>query len=317
MGPPQPTFFLVGSSKAGTSALVRILRQHPGVFISEPNEPNHFATDLATATSGAFRPITRADYLDLFSGARPGQVCGEASGAYLASRDAAANIARFDPTAKVLAILREPVSFLRSYHQQLRRNPRSEGERVRTLERAMALDPVRRRGERLPRGCEVPDLLLYGPRIRYTEQLERFEAHFPESQRLWLVYDDLRADDVGTARRVLDFLGLDADVDLRAEDVNVGGRIRSRSLGHAVHSVSTGGGGVASRQVGRLLKLALPTTVRRRWLRTVNHRVVLGPGRRLDPAFEARLRASVRPEVERLSRHLDRDLVALWGYGDG
>jgi hypothetical protein len=240
----------------------------------------------------------------------------DASGSYLLSTEAAANIARFAPEARIVAIVREPVAFLRSYHLQLLRNPRSEGERVRSLERAMALEDERRRGRHLPRGCEVPELLWYRERVRYRDQLARFEDHFPPDQRLWLVYDDFATDNEGVARQVLRFLGLDDHAALHPARVNVGGRVRSRAGQRLVHDVTTGRGGMVTRTAGRLLKATLPPERRRRLARSVNRRVLFGPPPELRPEFVRDLRERLRPEVVALSEHLDRDLVSRWGYAD-
>ncbi len=155
--------------------------------------------------------------------------CGEASAAYLYSEDAAERIRKFDPGARIIMIFREPASFLHSYHLQLLKNSPSEGESVRDLRTAMRLEPARREGRRLPNGCLVPELLYYSERIRYEEHLDRFAALFPAEQILPLVYDDFRADNRATVRRVFEFLSVDPDFEPRLEDHNTGGlALRSR-----------------------------------------------------------------------------------------
>ena len=61
--------------------------------------------------------------------------------------------ARSSPGAKIIAILREPASFLRSFHLQM---VSSGVESERDLAKALALEPERRRGRRIPRGCLPP-----------------------------------------------------------------------------------------------------------------------------------------------------------------
>jgi hypothetical protein len=90
---PRPSFFIVGHSKSGTTALARFLDQHPALHMSRPKEPNYFCPEFCRADAAAGRPAgapqtafvrrTEAEYLALFDGARPGQRCGEASAAYL------------------------------------------------------------------------------------------------------------------------------------------------------------------------------------------------------------------------------------------
>ena len=40
---PTPTFLVVGTARAGTTAVVEGLRTHPQVFVTQPKEPHYFA----------------------------------------------------------------------------------------------------------------------------------------------------------------------------------------------------------------------------------------------------------------------------------
>ena len=112
-----PDFFIVGQPKSGTTALYEALRAHPQLYMPDLKEPVFLASDLL---AGLRRPTVRArpqnleEYLALFVDATPGQRIGEASSLYLWSRAAAANIAQLAPQARIIAILREPASLLRS-----------------------------------------------------------------------------------------------------------------------------------------------------------------------------------------------------------
>jgi len=104
---------MVGNSKSGTSAIYFALQQHPDIFMCTPKEPNHFATDLcAGVTEGTFVQMSEVEYLALFHDDAGSAVSGDASACYLYSKDAAKKIYGFNPEAKILIILREPVAFL-------------------------------------------------------------------------------------------------------------------------------------------------------------------------------------------------------------
>jgi len=112
-----PDFYIVGNSKSGTTALYEMLGRHPRIYMPELKEPTYFATDLRPRLQQPVpEPQTLADYLALFAPARADQRVGEASSLYLFSHDAAAAIAAAQPTARIVAILREPASFLYSLH---------------------------------------------------------------------------------------------------------------------------------------------------------------------------------------------------------
>ncbi len=115
-----PDFFIVGHPKSGTTALYQMLRAHPQIFMPSVKEPRFLAHDLrAFAPSTPNQPDTLADYLALFAPAGAEQLVGEASSSYLRSREAASAIAELSPGARIIAIFREPASFVRSQHLQL------------------------------------------------------------------------------------------------------------------------------------------------------------------------------------------------------
>src|SRR5438876_10601316 len=115
----KPYFFIVGHAKSGTTALYEMLRDHPQIYTPELKEPWFFATDMRVRfqpSIGGRPPQTLEEYLRLFREAKPGQRIGEASSSYLWSRTAASGIAQLSPDARIIAILREPASFLYSLH---------------------------------------------------------------------------------------------------------------------------------------------------------------------------------------------------------
>ena len=197
-----PDFFIVGHAKSGTTALYEMLRSHPQIFMPDFKEPWFFATDMRPRfmppRAGPL-PQTLEEYMTLFADARPDQRAGEASASYLWSRTAAAQIAEVQPAARIIAILREPASFLRSLHMQFLQ---SHVEAKRDLRTALELEGERREGRRIPRGSHRPQLLLYSEHVRYVEQLRRYHDLFPRSQVLVLIYDDFRNDNEIAVRSV-------------------------------------------------------------------------------------------------------------------
>jgi hypothetical protein len=311
-----PDFFIVGHAKTGTTALYEMLRRHPQVFMPDLKEPLYFATDLRMRfqrpSAGAL-PTELDDYLSLFDDAAPGQVVGEASSSYLWSHDAARLISELQPKAKIIAILREPASFLRSLHLQLLQN---HIESEKDLRKALALEPARREGKRIPRRSTRPQALFYSERVKYVEQLRRYEELFPAEQLLVLIYDDFRRQNEETVRRVLRFLDVDDTVEIQTGDANPTVRMRSQQLDELVHRFSVGRGPF-SRSVKRAVKALVPARLRRDALRTAQQKVVLAPAEPLDERLTAELKDRYRHEVVALGGHLGRDLVSEWGYDDG
>jgi hypothetical protein len=308
-----PDFFIVGHAKSGTTALYEMLRDHPEIYMPDMKEPWFFATDMRPRfpppRSGP-APETLAEYLALFSDALADQRAGEASSSYLWSHTAAAGIADVVPQARIIAILREPASFLRSLHLQLLQT-HVEGER--DLRRAIALEGDRREGRHVPRRSHRPQLLQYADHVRYAEQLRRYEKRFPAEQILVLIYDDFRADNDGTVRRVLRFLDVEDSVPVTVLDSNPSVLVRSQGLDDLMHAVSTGRN-PAARVAKTALKAVAPRDVRRRTMRLMRWSLVQSEPRPVDEGLMRELRLRFRGEVEAVSEHLGRDLVALWGY---
>jgi hypothetical protein len=308
-----PDFFILGHPKCGTTALYEMLRRHPQIFMPALKEPAYFATDLRSRfqrkASGQL-PVTLERYLALFDAAAPTELVGEASSGYLVSTTAARSIAELQPGARLIAILREPASFLRSLHLQLLQN---HIESERSLRRALALEPARRQGRRIPRRSPRPQALLYSERVRYVEQLRRYRAVFAQEQLLVLIYDDFRAANAATVGRVLRFLEVDPMVPVEPSEVNPTVRMRSQRLDELVHTLTVGGSPLA-RAVRAPVKALAPRRLRHAALHGVRRRFVVGAPPPPDEGLMLELRRRFEPEVVALSEYLDRDLVSLWGY---
>ncbi len=312
-----PDFFIAGHPKCGTTALYLALRSHPQVYMSAVKEPQYFSGEIraeAARRPASRLPQTLEDYLALFAPAGRDQLAGEASPSYLRSSTAAAEIAALNPAARIIAIFREPAGFLRSLHLQY---VQTMIEPERDLERALELEDARREGRNLPGGTHWRQTLLYSEHVRYVEQLRRYQAVFPPEQMLVLIYDDFRADNEATVRRVQRFLGIDDTLPVHTIEANPSIAVRSGALHNVVRSLQLaedGPLGAAKRLANTVLprnrRRALFAPVRRR----VNRRVRFARPDPLDEALTAQLRERFRGEVLALAEYLDRDLLSLWGY---
>jgi hypothetical protein len=334
-GAPQgrvPDFFIVGHPKCGTTALYEMLRRHPQIHMPT-KEPRFFAMQQSASLMGGgepsrsagapparstrhpwgWRPRTLDGYIALFGGAQPGQLIGEASPEYLGSTFAARRIAAVRPDARIIAILREPASFLRSVHLQ---SVRGYNEPEKDLRKALALVEERRRGHSMPRFSRGGADLLYSDQVRYVEQLRRYHAVFPREQVLVLIYEDFRRDNEATVRRVLSFLQVDDTGPIDKAETRPSRDLRFRSLHILVNLRRTALRNLAmastlSDAADALTPRRLRGTLRSRW-RRVAYREPAPP----DEKLMRELRRRFKPEVQALSEYLQRDLVELWGYDE-
>ncbi len=309
-----PDFFVAGHTKCGTTAMYAMLRRHPQIHMSPVKEPRWFASDLRYASPparGNRLPQSYEEYLELFAGAQPGQLAGEASPMYLWSREAAANIAAVAPRARIVAILREPASFLYSLHNHWVLH---HVEAERDFRRAISLEQARREGKQVPSPSYWPQALLYSDHVRYVEQLRRYEAVLGRERILVLVYDDYRRDNEAAVRRVLRFLEVDDQAPVHVMETNTTNkRLRARRLDAVGRKLYTGTGPFARVTRGSL-KALMSERVRTEVLPAMRRRMVYTEVQRPDERFMLELRRRFKGEVVALSEHLDRDLVGLWGY---
>jgi hypothetical protein len=317
-GPKRvPDFFIIGHPKSGTTALWDMLKGHPQIYTPANKEPYFFADELhppaATPRSFGWTPDTLDQYLTLFEPAQAEQRTGEASAPYLWSRTAAQRIAEVQPEARIIAILREPSSFLYSLHLQFVQiyiEPETD------MRKALALEDARRAGKQLPEHAFWgPQGTLYSDYVRYVEQLRRYHAQFPPEQMLVLVYDDYRQDNEATVRKVQRFLGVDDTHPLNIKESNPTVRVRSQRLHSLVHAFASGDGPLP-RAVQSAAKTLAPRAISRQRAIDIRNRILFTAPSAPDQQLMLDLRRRYKPEVVALSEHLGRDLVTLWGYDD-
>src|SRR3990167_9603139 len=102
----KPNFFILGAPRCGTTSLSTYLREHPNVFFSFPKEVNFFSSDIYSSTLCS----DISSYLKLFSNSEEIHLAvGEGSVFYLASNCAVPSILQFNPQAKFIVMVRNPV----------------------------------------------------------------------------------------------------------------------------------------------------------------------------------------------------------------
>ena len=98
-------FFVVGAQRSGTTYLHRVLDEHPGIVMAQPvwPEPKFFSDGEQFARGIGWYDAT------YFHGADATLVWGDKSVGYLESENAATRIAATVPSARIVAVLRNPV----------------------------------------------------------------------------------------------------------------------------------------------------------------------------------------------------------------
>lgn len=200
------SLFIVGAPRTGTTSLAKALAAHPQICFSKPKETHFFLGRHADAGPDEVRERFERAYFRTLQPEH--RVIAEGSVSYLYDRRAIERILRFDPDARLVVGLRNPLDLLPSYHARLLY---TMDEDVADFARAWALQDRRRRGEAIPARCREPRLLLYGEVGRLGRHLRRLIEVTGRERCFPILFDDFGADPLGMYRRLLAFAGLPDD----------------------------------------------------------------------------------------------------------
>ena len=292
--PRRPNFFIVGAPKCGTTSMNDSLAQHPDIFMSPMKEPYFFGSDLDIGA--AWRVTDERKYLKLFEDARDEKRVGEASVWYLYSKMAAEEIHRFEPEAKIVVMIRDPVDVVRSLHWQ---QVTAGNEPMTDLGEALSAEPDRAEGRRLPARCVMPSGLLYRRIADFAPQIERMFGVFGRESVHVVLFDDLKRDTLGTYRKLLGFLNVDPSFEPGLARQNEARRLRNAPVRQMLRRHAW-----LSKSLNRL-PLGLRGLIGNQLSRVYGEQQ---PDARIEPSLHARLCEELRPGVDRLEELLGVDL---------
>ena len=294
-----PNCLIIGAAKAGTTSLFRYMQQHPDIYMHPRKQLNFFAASDPKFNGPAPRDLslrdttTLPDYCAQFAAACGQKIVGEASNSYLYSPQAASRIRATVPGVKLIAILRHPVERAYSRFLQLVRSGR---ETASDFEEALALE------EQRVRDNWWPDFHYLRMGL-YCEQLQRYFDLFPrESIRVFL-FDELKRDPAGLAKRAFEFLEVDSSF---TPDTTIvysnSGLPQNRPLHVVLQSL---------RKARPLAEVVMPLALRKRVVRLAAelHNKNLGKPQ-LPPTVMRRFTAHYRDDILRLQDLIGQDLSA-------
>ncbi len=299
----KPSFFIVGAPKSGTTALYEQLRQHRGIYMPR-KEVYFFGKDLTYRES---RP-SKDYYHRLFEDAGADQLAGEASVWYLLSTSAAQEIHEYDPNARIIIMLRDPIEMVHSLHFEQFTNG---NENIENFEEALEAEGERAEGERIPPLIGSPyEGLQYRKVGRYTEQVRRYFEQFGQEQVRVIRFEDFIAKPKEEHKRTLSFLGLEPQKLPSFERINAPRKIRSRWFRDLIKKRSP--------WMIRSSKFLLPSRKLRQKVLEKLEKANQKPTERppMHEETRAKLREQFRSDVQKLSRLLGENMEAFW-WGKG
>jgi len=299
-----PDFFLVGAPRCGTTALSRYLSRNPQICFSRPKEPHYFAkTDYIPDADEL-----RRDYLDrCFSHCTQAhKALGEGSVSYLYGPGVIERILHFNPQAKFIVQVRNPLKMLPSYHLRMQFLLQEDQA---DFAAAWGLQDARMRGESLPKRCLDPRLLNYTEVAKFGAQIERLFKLAGREQTHVIVFEDFANDTAGVYKQTLEFLGVDDDGQTEFERRFESQMYRYRWLQNLLFVPATSNGKIADTLQQRFRKYNPDGTKKMSFIKrlTKMNKVPKSP-EPLTPQLAETLRETLRADVQHLSRLLDRDL---------
>jgi hypothetical protein len=199
-----PGAVIIGAQKAGTTQLFSCLIRHPRCFGSAAKELQYFSKrrDRPLSWYRSRFPLARTV-------ARVGGLCFEATPSYLPSPPALRMMSEVLPDAKLIVLLRDPVSRAFSHYQHYKTRQLETREFREIVEEAIARPMVApTRGAALRADAEP--MLDYVARGYYALQIELLLTLYPREQVLVIDSADLFDDTNAVCQRVFAFFGMES-----------------------------------------------------------------------------------------------------------
>ena len=200
-------FFIVGAPKSGTTSLYHYLSEHPQVEMSSQKEPDYFS-DKAIHEQGMYYAKNRVDTLDKYESLfvqKESVVYGEASVSYLFYENVAEDIKKYNPNAKIIIMLRNPIERAFSHYlMDYRLGLISD-----SFENVLAKISKHKNAH-----------LFYQQYIevsKYAKQIQRYLVFFEKDNILFIDYEDFKINVSKTVDQVYNFLHISTEF---AADIN-------------------------------------------------------------------------------------------------
>tara|TARA_B110000090_G_scaffold14173_1_gene14158 strand:- start:17 stop:883 length:867 start_codon:yes stop_codon:yes gene_type:complete len=194
-------FFIVGAPKSGTTSLYHYLSEHPQVEMSSQKEPDYFS-DKAIHEQGMYYAKNRVDTLDKYESLfvqKESVVYGEASVSYLFYENVAEDIKKYNPNAKIIIMLRDPIERAFSHYlMDYRLGLISD-----SFENVLAKISKHKNAH-----------LFYQQYIevsKYAKQIQRYLDFFKKENILFIDYEDFKKNVSKTVDQVYNFLNISTE----------------------------------------------------------------------------------------------------------
>jgi len=302
-----PNFLIIGAPKCGTSSIYEWLRETGGIFLPDNKEPSFFLDHYG---------YTNWDgYMSIFAPASDFPLRGEASAGYLAAPEAPARIHETLPNAKLIILLRNPVS--RAFSGWLWMV--MEGyEPLGSFADAIAAEAQRASDPNFK--FKAPEYFMDYPYFTvglYAEQIERYFALFPKEQIKIFLFDDLVNEPKRIYEETCAFLEVKPSTHVNLTARNVSSLPRSAMLQYFLRRVNQSTMFVEPDWLPHAMNRGTAFKIRPRWIadraddlsrRLMDWNLAQGSKPARDDKVDKQLREKYRVPNEKLAALIGRDL---------
>ena len=190
------SFLVAGTQKGGTTALHELLKSHSEICMSSKKEPHFFDTDRYLNNN----QINSEYYLSLFPEITDDKLLGDVTPSYMYHPLAPARIYRFNPSIKIIFLLRNPVH--RAYSQW--NMQRRKGLESMSFESAIEREMTQRQDST----AVIDKKFAYLSRGLYAQQIKRYTDLFDRKNLLFVKSNTLKNQPQKALQAVASFLGI-------------------------------------------------------------------------------------------------------------
>lgn len=205
-------FFIVGQPKCGTTSMYHYFKKHKEVFLPKQKQLYFFAKDhnehrkkhskYNTDHYSNYYNFKFEDYISRFNFQKKFSVYGDITPDYIYSKTAPIDIYSYNKKAKILIILREPLEFLKSFHNQLINSGR---EYETDFYKALSYQEIRENKSYKNNEQSPHFYFQYDKLVDYLSIVKSYHLIFKNNLKI-VLYEDFKSDNVTVLNMICDFL---------------------------------------------------------------------------------------------------------------
>jgi hypothetical protein len=209
-------FFIIGQPKSGTTALYEYFRLHNNIYLPDQKQLYYFATDHNKERMlkkifnknyyKEYYNYNYKSYLKHFDFSTDHNIYCDITPDYFYSNTAASEIYKYNPDAKIILLLREPISFLKSFHNQM---INSNCENIIDFWEAISCEKRRKESSQQFATTCPKRFYYYSELINYMKFIKPYYELFKGNFKI-IIYENFKDDNFKYLDEIYNFIDIDS-----------------------------------------------------------------------------------------------------------